>query len=120
MLQRHKPNASRGFTLIELLVALLLLDVGLLGIVGFAAALYREGNDTRATARAWSIAAARVERMASVACDGTTSGTAASRGITEWFTEIAAPNDTRLLGDSVRIATSRGVQVASIHTAARC
>lgn len=120
MFQRNTRSTSRGFTLIELLVALLLLDVGLLGLVGFATALYRDGNDTRATARAWGIAAARVERMASVACGSTTPGTAASAGITEWFTEVATPNDTRLLGDSVRIATSRGVQVASIHTAARC
>ena len=116
----QRPRTRRGFTLIELLVALLLLDVGLLGLVGFAAALYRDGNDTRATARAWAIASARVERMASVACGSADAGTATGAGKSEWFTDAPGPNDTRLLGDSVRITTSRGVQIASLHTAARC
>lgn len=120
--RRSKPHSTRrGFTLIELLVALLLLDVGLLGLVGFAAALYRNGNNTRATSHAWAIAAARVERMASVACGSQSNGSAtAPGGIGEWFTESATPNETRLLGDSVRITTSRGVQVAVLRTSARC
>jgi len=116
----QRPQFRRGFTLIELLVALLLLDVGLLGLVGFVAALYRNGNDTRATARAWAIASARIERMASVACGGASSGNATSRAVAEWFADVPGPNETRLLSDSVRIATSRGVQVAALHTAARC
>ena len=111
----------RGFTLIELLVALLLLDVGLLGLVGVAAALFRSGNDSRAMARAWAAASGRVERMASVGCGGAAAGTATwPGGVSEWFTETSMPNDTRLLGDSVRVATSRGVQVASLRTAAGC
>jgi prepilin-type N-terminal cleavage/methylation domain-containing protein len=116
------PSAQRrGFTLIELLVALLLLDVGLLALVGFAAALYRDGGDTRASARAGAIASARIERMASLSCGGPSAGTAAlARDISEWFTEAAAPNDTRLLADSVRVVTSRGVQVANLRTLARC
>lgn len=122
--ERHPraPSTSRrGFTLIELLVALLLLDVGLLGLVGVAAALFRSGNDTRATARAWATASARVERMASVACGGNTAGTVTwGGGVSEWFTETSTPNDTRILGDSVRVATSRGVQVAFLRTSAGC
>lgn len=116
----RRPRTRRGFTLIELLVALLLLDVGLLGLVGFAAALYRGGNDTRVTALAWAVASARVERMASVACGGPGAGTASRNGVSEWFTDALGPNDTRLLGDSVRITTSRGVQIAAVHTSARC
>jgi len=111
----------RGFTLIELLVALLLLDVGLLALVGFAAALYRDGGDTRASSRTWAIASARIERMASLRCGGPNAGTATlSRGISEWFTDVATPNETRLLADSVRVVTSRGVQIASLRTLARC
>jgi prepilin-type N-terminal cleavage/methylation domain-containing protein len=118
---RVPSTTRRGFTLIELLVALLLLDVGLLGLVGVAVALFRNGNDTRARARAWATASARVERMASVACGGATAGTAIwGGGVSEWFTEASMPNDTRLLGDSVRVATSRGVQVASLRTVAAC
>lgn len=113
--------ARRGFTLIELLVALLLLDVGLLALVGFAAALYRDGNDTRGLARAWAIASARVERMASASCGGPTAGSATyAGGVSEWFSDAPSPNETRILADSVRIATSRGVVIASLRTAARC
>lgn len=114
------PPERRGFTLIELLVALLLLDVGLLGLVGFAAALFRDGNDTRARERAWAIASARLERMASVACGSASAGTATGAGVAEWFTDATGSNDTRLLSDSVRVATSRGAQIASLHTSARC
>lgn len=111
----------RGFTLVELLVVLLLLDVGLLALVGFVAALYRNGNDTRATARAWAIAAARLERMASVTCGGPNTGSATSPGgVSEWFAEAAGPNGTRSLFDSVRVLTSRGVETASLRTSARC
>lgn len=111
----------RGFTLIELLVALLLLDVGLLAVVGFAAALYRDAGDTRASSRAWAIASARIERMASLSCSGPSGGTVAlTGGISEWFSEAPAPNETRLLADSVRVVTSRGVEVATLRTAARC
>jgi Tfp pilus assembly protein PilV len=118
---RARSTTRSGFTLIELLVALLLLDVGLLALVGVAAALFRSGNDTRAMARAWTTASARVERMASVACGGTTAGRATwGNGVSEWFTETSTTNDTRLLADSVRVPTSRGVQVASLRTSAGC
>ena len=102
-------------------MALLLLDVGLLALVGFAAALYRDGGDTRASSRAWGVASARIERMASLSCSGPGGGNVTlAGGISEWFTEAPAPNDTRLLADSVRVVTSRGVQVATLRTLARC
>ena len=121
----HPPiepsTTRRGFTLIELLVALLLLDVGLLALVGFATALYRDGNETRGLARAWAIASARVERMASLSCDGVTAGSATyAGGVSEWFSDAARPNETRILADSVRVVTSRSVVIASLRTAARC
>ena len=120
--RRNEPSPTRrGFTLVELLVALLLLDVGLLALVGFATALYRDGNDTRASARAWAIASARLERMASVSCGGPSVGSVESLGgVSEWFAEAAAPNDTRILADSVRVVTSRGVEIATLRTSARC
>ena len=111
----------RGFTLIELLVALLLLDVGLLALVGFATALYRDANDTRALARAWAIASSRIERMASVSCYGASAGIATSGAdVAEWFSEAPTANATRVLADSVRVVSSRGVQIATLRTSARC
>ena len=117
-----EPSTTRrGFTLIELLVALLLLDVGLLALVGFAAALYRDGNDTRSLARAWAVASARVERMASAPCGSLANGSVTSAGgASEWFAEALTPNETRTLADSVRVATSRGVVIATLRTVARC
>ena len=121
---RHRlalPRVRRGFTLIELLVALLLLDVGLLALVGLAASLYRDGDDTRATSRAWAVASARLERMASVACSGPISGSAApAAGMAEWFTDEPILHETRLLVDSVRITTSRRIRATTLRTLARC
>lgn len=116
-----RARRRRGFTLIELLVALLLLDVGLLALVGLAATLYRDGDDARATALAWTIASARLERMASLSCAGAIAGSASPAvGITEWFSDVPTFNDTRLLADSVRVVTSRGIRAASLRTTARC
>lgn len=122
--KRPRPallSAQRGFTLIELLVALLLLDVGLLGLVGFATSLYRDGDDTRATARALAAASARLERMASVTCADPISGSVApAAGMAEWFTDRPTLYGTRLLADSVWITTSRRSQATVLRTLARC
>src|SRR5437773_9043715 len=111
--QRQAPSwrvhVRGGFTLIELLIALVLLDVGLLALVGIAAAITRDANSSQGTSKALSVASARLERAASLECRGAASGVAAvSPGLTEWFAELPQPNETRIISDSVAIVTSRG------------
>lgn len=118
----HRAPARReGFTLIELLIALVLLNVGLVALVGVAATISRDANHTRSEANALSVAAARLERAASFACRGSGSGVERGRnGIVEWFSETAAPNATRQLDDSVVVATSSGARSVVLRTRAPC
>jgi Tfp pilus assembly protein PilE len=110
-----------GFTLIELLIALVLLDVGVLALVGLAASISRNGDDSRLGANALSVAAARLERTASTSCTGASAGIARmSHGVTERFSDLPAPNGTRVIIDSVSYVTTRGPQTIVLQTGARC
>lgn len=116
-----RPGPRRGFTLIELLVALVLLDVGLLALVGLAAALARAANVDGARFLATSLANARVERMASAPCSGAIASTEhLGTAAVESYTDAPAPNGTRRLRDSVRVTTSARAQVVVLGTGGRC
>jgi prepilin-type N-terminal cleavage/methylation domain-containing protein len=115
------PARRKGFTLIELLIALVLLNVGLFALVGIAATISRDANHSRSEANALSVASARLERAASLACRGSGSVVEpGGNGIVEWFSETDAPNATRLLGDSVVVATSSGARSFVLRTRAPC
>jgi Tfp pilus assembly protein FimT len=120
-LARTARTGRDGFTIIELLLALVLLDIGLFALVGLGAAISRTATAMRASSLGVSIAWGRVERMASAGCGGTISGSAAPRrGITEWFSDTAAPNDTRALSDSVAVTLPRSARVVIARSRARC
>lgn len=126
--RRSPPFARRfpmpvrpAFTLIELLLAVVLLDIGLLALVGLGAAITRDARSTRALSRASRLASTRLERMGSLSCVGSSAGTAVPwPGVTEWFTETAAPNETRILVDSVSVIEPRGTSSIVVSTHARC
>ena len=110
-----------GFTLIELLIALVLFDVGLLALVALAASISRNGDDSRFEANAWNVAAARLERIASTACGAAASGIARTNaGLIERFSDMPAPNGTRLIVDSVTYTTTRGARIVALQTGAWC
>ena len=114
-------SARKGFTIVELLIALVLLDVGLLALVGLAASVDRDADSARTRTNALNAASGRLETMASLACQGGGSGVAQVRpGITEWFAEAPAPNATRGIVDSVTYVTPHGVRTFVLRTAARC
>jgi len=115
------PRRRTGFTLIELLIALVLLDVGLLALVGLAASITRSADDSRFAASASNVAAARLERIASIACAGAVSGAQqVAPGMTERFSDLPAPNDSRVITDSVTYETTRGPKTFVLRTEARC
>jgi Tfp pilus assembly protein PilV len=119
--RRSVGRARHGFTLVELLIALILLDVGLLALVGTGAAIARESRTTRASAHALNVATGRLERSASLPCRAGGSGTAAwSDSITERWTETIGANGTRAMYDSASYPTSRGVRVVVLRMGARC
>jgi prepilin-type N-terminal cleavage/methylation domain-containing protein len=111
----------RGFSLIELLVALVLLDVGLLALVGLGTTITREADGGRAALKAIATAQNRLERLASVGCGAVVHGsTVPSSGMVEVFDDVPAANATRLLRDSVTVTTSRGPSIVALGTGARC
>ncbi|HEY7236837.1 MAG TPA: prepilin-type N-terminal cleavage/methylation domain-containing protein [Gemmatimonadaceae bacterium] len=118
----HRAPARReGFTLIELLIALVLLNVGLFALVGIAATISRDANHSRSEANAVSVASARLERAASLACRGDRAAVEPGpNGIVEWFSETAVPNGTRILDDSVVVTTSSGARSFVLRTRAPC
>lgn len=113
--------ARRGFTLIELLVALVLLDVGLLALVGMAAAISRDSHAIDGAAQATLVAASRLERLISAPCkDDYAAAEHPATGVSESFGESRLPNATRALWDSVVVTTSRGARTTVLVTKARC
>jgi prepilin-type N-terminal cleavage/methylation domain-containing protein len=121
MIGEGRGRVRRGFSLIELLVALVLLDIGLLALVGLGTTITREADGGRASLLAVTTAQNRLERLGSVACAGVVHERATpSSSITETFDDIPAPNDARLLRDSVSVTTSRGPRIVVLGTSARC
>jgi prepilin-type N-terminal cleavage/methylation domain-containing protein len=110
-----------GFTLIELLIALVLLDVGLLALVGLGATLTRDADAARRSALALRVASARLERMASLPCLATVNGIAQpAPGLAEWYSDTPAPNGTRMLHDSVAVRQPTGSRSVVVSTRAAC
>ncbi len=70
----RQPRPRRAFTLIELLVALVLLDCGLLAIVGCGAVIARATRTSTARTEAIAAAQSRVEQLVASICDGGTTG----------------------------------------------
>jgi Tfp pilus assembly protein PilV len=129
MARRNRTAAFRkatlpsrgGFTLIELLVALVLLDIGLLALVGLGATLARAANATSARFLGTTLASARLERLASTSCSGPVAGKEqVGNAAVESYSDVPQPNGTRRLTDSVVVTISRGVQVVVLSTGGRC
>lgn len=118
----HERMQSRaGFTLLELLVALVLLDLGLIALVGACAALSRTQSLVRADARGLQVASSRVERMLSQPCQGAVTATAHPTPVlSEWWTDTPGPNGTRQVSDSVAITTERALRFFVLKAAGRC
>jgi Tfp pilus assembly protein PilV len=120
-LRIEQHRARHGFSLIELLIALVLLEIGLLALVGIAASSTQDADRSGRDAAAVSLASARLERTMSLPCGGNDSGVmSAGPSLKEWYAQIVAPNGTRLISDSVIAVTTRGVHTTVLHTIARC
>jgi Tfp pilus assembly protein FimT len=112
----------RGVTLLELLVALVLLDFGLIALVGAAASASRLRGRAHGDGLALDVASGRLEQILAVPCRGAAAGMEApTRAMTEWWSDEPAPNGTRTVSDSVVVAMARGEsRTVVLHGAGRC
>jgi len=111
----------RGFSLVELLVALIIVDVGLLALVGTTVVLVRERTELRARSAAIRAASARLEWLGAGPCRPTSGSTAASwQPAEQWSVELTA-NATRELTDSVTFGVGGdGAHVIVVHSRLPC
>jgi prepilin-type N-terminal cleavage/methylation domain-containing protein len=108
-----------GFTLVELLVAIVLLNVGLLALVGGSATLVRRHSAIHLRGTATRIATARLEQLATSPCRAS-SGELTHDGVNETWTTSALPHDVRELADSVAFNSAGATAAVTLRTRVRC
>jgi len=107
----------RGFTIVEALVALLILNVGLLGLVGTASAVTRLIRRGRSSTAAAVLVASRLEMLRAAGC-GASGGAETRDGLTvDWRVDTPPFPGAVLLTVRVRDAAGRG---DSLATAVSC
>lgn len=114
-------DTRRGFTLVELLVALVLLDLGIVALVAASAAVARVESAARSDAAVLAAASARVERLLATPCRGAAAASSPlAPNLSESWSDTPLPNDTREVGDSLVLTSSRGPRILVLRTAGTC
>lgn len=109
----------RGFTLIEVLIAVILVDVGLLALVGAGSILVRDSAERRVRTAATRAAADRLQLLGATPCVES-SGSAASRDFRETWFATAPSNSVRELSDSVVFTMAGKVKIVVLRTRQSC
>jgi len=110
-----------GLTIIEVLVAVLILNVGLLGLVATAGAVTRMIGQGRMTTVAAALAAERLEALRSQGCPAPGGGSETRDGVSAGW-EVAVPPfpRARTLMVAVQWVTPSGPRADSIMTVLYC
>ena len=116
---RGRSRGRAGFSLVELVVALMILAVGILGLASTAFVITRQmgGGNTLATAA--TVAASRLETMASRPCTALANGTATTRGVAQAWTVTTVAN-ARRIDLTVTYQTSRGPRQRVLRSTVSC
>lgn len=108
-----------AFTLVELLVAVLLIDVGVLAMVGGTAMIARRQVAMETRARAMQLASNRIQRLIAGPCAGSHGSTTSDGGVVEhWSADVT--NGQRDLRDSVVFAVARAERNIVIRSRTVC
>jgi Tfp pilus assembly protein PilV len=114
-------RSTRGFTIIEALVALLILDVGILGLATTTAVVTRMIRQGRAASEAAALAHARLEVLRSEGCGPPSSGAETRPGATvRWTVDVPPFPRARVLRVRVQRATARGLRADTITAVLLC
>jgi type II secretory pathway pseudopilin PulG len=112
---------TRGFTIVEALVAVLILNVGLLGLVTTAGLVTRMIGQGRQATVAAALAGERIETVRSQGCPAAGSWSETRDGLTVGW-EVGVPPFPRARSLLVRVqwGTVRGPRVDSMTTFLSC
>jgi len=114
-------QGTRGFTIVEALVAVLILNVGLLGLVTTAGAVTRMIGQGRITTVAAALAGEQLEALRSQGCPAPGSGSETRDGVTvAWQVGVPPFPRARILLVGVQWVTPRGPRADSITTVHSC
>ena len=123
-----RSTAQGGFTIIEVMIALVVLSVGVLALLGSSAMVTRMIGAGRHSTEAVEVANSRMEQLRRAAYSTTppcthaqfAGGTSSGTGFTETWVITAAPNDVRVVSDTVTYATTRGQRPFVLTTRILC
>jgi Tfp pilus assembly protein PilV len=108
-----------GFTLVELLVAVLLIDVGVLAMVGGTAAVARRQVEMETRTKAAQLANNRIQGLIAGPCSASHGSATSGGGIVEhWLLDVA--DGQRDLRDSVVFFIARAERSVVIRSRAPC
>jgi type IV pilus modification protein PilV len=110
----------RGFTLIETLVALLLLEIGMLGLAATSAVVARDLAVAHRTTRAQMLARNRLESLEANACEANAGASVAPGGYdVSWIVQAAGKRRTLSVRVAFRVPGGK-LRVVTLQSAALC
>jgi prepilin-type N-terminal cleavage/methylation domain-containing protein len=116
-MHRRRP----GFSLFEVVIALVVAAVGLLAVVGVDAVAWRRRTRADLAVAAALAARVRAERIASLACDTSASGTLFAAGrLAERWTVTHGARGLLLVTAVAYHDTERGLDSAVVHGSRWC
>jgi len=114
-------RSAWGLTIVEVLVAVLILNVGLLGLVATAGAVTRMIGQGRMTTVAAALAGEKLEALRSQGCPAPGSGSETRADVAVvWEIEVPPFPKARTLLVAVRWVTPSGPRADSITTVLYC
>jgi len=113
-------RSRRGFTLAEVLLAIVLIDVGLLALIGGSAVLVRQTNALRLRNAALRTATNRLQQLAAASCVATAGAAISADGIREVWTLVASNGGIADVRDSVTFSGGATTHVVVLQTRLPC
>jgi Tfp pilus assembly protein PilV len=109
-----------AFTLIEVLIAVVLIDVGLLALVGAGSVLVRRTTELRLRAAAARVAADRLQLLGAGACAASSGIAAGAQGLREFWSATSPTNGVREFYDSVAFSVAGVDRAVALRTRLPC
>jgi Tfp pilus assembly protein PilV len=113
-------RSRRGFTLAEVLLAIILIDVGLLALVGSSALLARRTNALRLRNAALRAAANRLQQLGAAPCAPATGVATSADGVQEAWTLVPTNGTVLDIRDSVTFSDGATTHRIVLETRLPC